>query len=142
MAQPVSFAEISAKAWVMNLHVRQPGRMVYAPRNRELFDHSESWVVSLKSGPHELVVAEQGRRDGKFAECEVSASDVAGEEMKRELVTAMKLGVPLQETESPDGKQRLTVWRYAEDTLRLIDGTPVSFPGISLKLTHQINVGR
>jgi hypothetical protein len=55
----------------------------------------------------------------------------------------MKLGDPLRQTATADGAQRVTTWKYADDTIVLLaDGTPMKIPGIFLTLQRRRNASR
>jgi hypothetical protein len=137
---PPDFAALDAKATAMKLPVRKD---VTAPPQPGQSAHAKSWVMSLSTGSHELVASEARGPDGEVASCGIGVEDVGGEEIKQELVKAMKLGAPLRETASADGSQRLTVWKYSDDaSLLLADGTPMKIPGIYLALVHRTNVSR
>jgi hypothetical protein len=134
---PPDFAAIDAKATAMKLSVREE---VGTPRQAGQFAHSKSWLVPLASGPHQLVAGETRGPTGETASCGIGAEDVDGEAMKQELVRAMKLDAPLQQTPTADGTQRVTVWKYGGDTtLLLADGTPIRIPGMYLTLLRQTN---
>ena len=59
--------------------------------------------------------------------------DVDGEQIKQELIKAMKLGAAvIGWPATPDGAQRVTSWKYADDAnLILADGTPMKIPGMT-----------
>jgi hypothetical protein len=137
---PPDFVEIDAKATAMNLSVRKD---VGTPPQPGKFAHTKSWLVALDSGSHELVAGEGRGSNGEIASCGVGAEDVDGEEMRQDLIKAMKLGAPLRQTATADGTQRVTTWKYADDiTLLLADGTPMKIPGIYLTLLRQTNTSR
>jgi hypothetical protein len=99
--------------------------------------------VPLGTRSHELIATEGRGADGETASCGIGAEDVDGEEVRRDLVEALKLGAPVRQTATADGAQRLTTWKYADDaTLLLADGTPMKIPGIFLTLQRQKNVSR
>jgi hypothetical protein len=140
MPGPPDFAALDAKATAMKLPVRKD---VVAPEQSGQFVHSKSWRVSLASGSHELVAYETRGPKGEAASCGIGVEDVDGEEIKQELIKAMKLDAPLRQSASADGAQRLTTWKYADGvTLLLADGTPMKIPGIYLTLMHQMNASR
>jgi hypothetical protein len=137
---PPDFAALDAKATAMNLPVRKD---VGAPPKEGQFARAKSWLVSLDSGAHELVASEGRGPNGEVTACGIGADNIDGEEMKQELVKAMKLEAPLRQTASADGTQRLTLWKYGDDvTLLLIDGTPTKIPGMYLTLQRQTNTSR
>jgi hypothetical protein len=132
---PPDFAMIDAKATAMKLSVREDVGM---PKPTGQFAHSKSWLVSLASGPHQLVAAEARGPDGDVASCGIGAEDVDGKVMKQELVQAMKLEAPLRQTASADGAQRVTTWKYSDDVILLLaDGTPMKIPGMYLTLLRK-----
>jgi hypothetical protein len=140
MPGPPDFAAIDARATAMNLSVRKD---VGTARQPGKFSHSKSWLVSLDSGSHELVAGEGRGSNGEIASCGVGAEDVDGEEMRKEVMNALKVGPPLRQTASADGTQRMTVWKYTDDTtLLLADGTPMKIPGMYLTLLRQTNTSR
>ncbi len=133
------FAALDAKATAMKLVVRKD---VGSPRKEGQFTHAKSWLVSLDSGSHELVASEARGPSGEVTACGIGAENVDGEEVKQELVKAMKLAAPIQQTASPDGAQRLTLWKYDDATLVLVDGTPMKIPGMYLTLQRRTNTSR
>jgi hypothetical protein len=41
-------------------------------------------------------------------------------------------------TNTPDGAQRVTTWKYADDVMLILaDGTPMKIPGMMLTLMRQ-----
>lgn len=139
-AAPLDFAALDAKATGMKLAVRKD---VGTPRQSGKFARSKSWLVPLGSRSHELIATEARDADGETASCGIGAEDADGEEVRRDLVEALKLGAPVRQTATADGAQRLTTWKYADDaTLLLADGTPMKIPGIFLTLQRQKNVSR
>jgi hypothetical protein len=135
---PPDFAALDAKATAMNLPVRKD---IVPPSHAGQSARAKSWLISLKSGSHELVASEARGPNGEVASCGIGAEDVDGEDMKQELIKVQ--GAPLRETASADGSQRVTVWKYADDvTLLLADGTPMKIPGMYLTLLHQKNTSR
>ena len=113
-----------------------------APLDFAALDAQET-AMKLDSRPQELVATEARGPDGETASCGIGAEDVDGEEVRRDLVEAMKLGAPLRQTATADGAQRVTTWKYADDTtLLLADGTPMKIPGIFLTLQRQRNTSR
>jgi hypothetical protein len=128
---PPDFAALDAKATAMNLPVRKdvtPGPSA----------HTKSWLITLKSGKHELIAGEAHGANGDLAGCSIGAEDVDGEEMKKNLVQSMKLVEPARQSVTADGTQRVTSWKYADDViLTLADGTPMKIPGMLLTLMRQ-----
>jgi len=134
---PPDFAAIDAKAAAAKLSVREE---TGTPRQPGQFAHSKSWLVPLASGPHRLVAQETRGATGETASCGIGADDVDGEALRQELVRMLKLDAPLRQTPTPDGAQRVTVWKYGDDTtLLLADGTPIRIPGMYLTLLRQTN---
>jgi len=128
---PPDFAALDAKATAMNLPVRRDVSMGTVARTK-------SWQVTLKTGVHEVIAGKAKGPLGDMAACSVGAEDVDGEEMKLDLIKAMKLDAPDRTANSPDGAQRVTSWKYADDaTLILADGTPMKIPGMILTLMRQ-----
>ena len=128
---PPDFAALDAKASAMNLPVRKDVSMGTTARTK-------SWQVTLKTGVHEVIAGKAKGPVGDMAACSVGAEDVDGEEMKRDLTKAMKLGAPDQATNTADGAQRVTSWKYADGaTLILAVGTPMKIPGMMLTLMRQ-----
>ncbi len=137
---PPDFAALDAKATGMNLSVRKD---VTSPPRLDQYGRVKSWVVALTSGRHEIVATEARSPKGDLDSCGVGAEDVDGEEMRQELIKALKLGAPLRQTVSVDGMQRLTTWKYADDDeLFLADGTAAMIPGIYLTWLHSMNKSR
>jgi hypothetical protein len=125
---PPDFAALDAKAMAMNLPVRKDMNM--GPTG-----HTKSWLVTLKSGTHELIAGQAHGPNGDVAGCSVGAEDAYGDDVKQELISSLKLGEPARNTVTADGTQRATSWKYADDaTLMLADGTPMKIPGILLSL--------
>jgi len=137
---PPDYATLDTKATAMNLQVRKD---VGSPRKEGQFAHAKSWLVPLDGGSHELVATEARGPNGEITACGIGADNVDGEEMKQELIKAMKLDAPVRQIASADGSQRLTFWKYGDDvTLLLIDGTPMKIPGVYLTLQRQTNASR
>ncbi len=137
---PPDFSALDAKATAMKLVVRKD---VGSPRNEGQFTHAKSWLVSLDSGSHELVASEARGPNGEVTACGIGAENVDGDDMKQELIKAMKLDVPVRQTASADGTQRVTLWKYGDDaTLALVDGTPMKIPGMYLTLQRRTNTSR
>jgi len=134
---PPDFAATDAKAAAMKLEVRRD------MASQSPVAHTKSWRLSLASGSYELVAAEAHGPKGDAGSCGIGAEDVDGDDVKQELVKAMDLGVPLQQSVSADGMQRLTSWKYGNDmTLFLADGTPYKVPGMYLSLVRQKIINR
>ena len=132
--EPLNFARSNAKADAMRLPVRQD---LSKPANSSgHFLRSKSWLLPLKSGPHEFVVAEGRGPNGEVKSCGIGAPDVDGNDFKAELIKAAALAPQQRETVSQDGDRRVTFWRYGRQGLRLMltDGTPKKQPGIYLIL--------
>lgn len=137
---PLDFAALDAKATAMNLAVRKD---VMAPQQAGRSARSKSWLVPIDGRSHELIATEARGPDTEVQSCGIGADDVDGEELRRDLVEAMKLGAPLRQTATADGAQRLTTWKYADDTVLLLaDGTPMKIPGIYLTLQRQRDTSR
>ena len=74
---------------------------------------------------------------GDLTSCGIGAEDVDGEEVKQELVKAMKLAAPLRQTVSAGrhaALDALEICRRRNSVLA--DGTPMKIPGIYLTLLH------
>jgi hypothetical protein len=100
--------------------------------------HTKSGQITLNTCVHELIAGKVEGPAGEIAGCSIGAEDVDGEAMKQDLVTSMKLGAPDRVANTPDGAQRVTSWKYADDvTLILADGTPMKIPGMMLTLMRQ-----
>jgi hypothetical protein len=128
---PPDFAALDAKASGMNLPVRKDVSL-------GAVGHTKSWQVTLKTGVHELIASNIKGRASDVASCSIGAEDADGEQMKQDLIKAMKLGAPDREANTPDGAQRLTLWKYGDEvTLMLADGTPMNIPGTILALMRQ-----
>jgi hypothetical protein len=140
MPGPPDFAALDAKATAMNLSVR---KNVVTPRQSEQTAHTKSWIIALAGGSHEFIAAEARGPQGEKESCGIGVDNVDGDEMKREVITTMKLGAPARETFSADGTQRLTYWKYADQLeVVLADATPMKIPGVYLALQHEKNVRR
>jgi hypothetical protein len=125
---PLDFAALDAKATAMNLPVRND-------TTRGPTTHTKSWLVTLKSGKHELMAGQTHDADGDAVGCSIGAEDANGDDVRQELIASLKLGAPMREVPSADGAQRITMWKYADDvTLMAVDGTPMKIPGILLML--------
>jgi len=128
---PPDFAALESKAAAMHLPVRKDVSLGAAGQTK-------SWQVTLKTGVHELVASNIKGRAGYVASCSIGAEDADGEQIKQDLIKAMKLGAPDREANTPDGAQRLTLWKYGDEvTLMLADGTPMKIPGTILALMRQ-----
>ena len=84
---PPDFAAVEAKAAAMNLPVRKDVSLGAA-------GHTKSWQVTLKTGVHELIAGKVKGPAGDVAGCSIGAEDADGEQMKQDLIKAMKLGAP------------------------------------------------
>ena len=129
------FAALEVKATIMELPVRKDS--VSPPKPGES-GHVKSWVVSLASGRHELVASQARSAKGDLDSCGIGVEDVDGEDLRQEVVKAFNLGMPLRQTWSADGAQRVMTWKYSDDELFLADASSVKFPGAYLTLLHQI----
>jgi len=128
---PPDFAALEAKAAAMNLPVRKDVSLGAA-------GHTKSWQVTLKTGAHELIAGKVKGPAGDVTGCSIGAEDADGEQLKQDIVKAMKLGAPDRVASTPDGAQRVTSWKYGEDAnLILADGTPMKIPGMMLTLMRQ-----
>lgn len=126
------FAHIDQKAAAMRLAVH---RDIGASKTDGYFAHSETWFVSLTTGPHELVASEGNGPNGHGSDCGISAPDPNGETFKKDLVAEMKLGQPTKEFTSANGQMHFTIWEGvfgAGSSLRLMDATPNGYPGAAL----------
>jgi hypothetical protein len=131
-----NFAALDAKATAMQLPVRKD---VTAPPRPGESGHVKSWELSLEGHRHELVASEARSAKGNLDSCGIGVDDVTGDDLKDELVKAMKLGEPVRQSASPDGTQRVTTWKMGDDAeLFLADATPMKIPGFYLTLLHQI----
>ena len=130
------FAALDTRATAMQLPVRKD---VTAPPRPGEYGHVKAWLLSLASGHHELVASEARSPKGNLDSCGIGVDDVNGDDLKQELVKAMKLGEPLRQMVSADGTQRQTIWKIDSDAeLFLTDATPMKIPGSYLTLLHQI----
>jgi hypothetical protein len=133
---PPDFAAVEAKAASMNLPVRKDVSLGAA-------GHTESWQVTLKTGVHELIAGKVKGPTADVAGCSIGAEDADGEQMKQDLIKALKLGAPDRVASTPDGAQRVTSWKYGDDvTLILADGSPMKIPGMMLTLMRQTKPSR
>jgi hypothetical protein len=132
--EPLDFARSEERATAMRLPVRQ--ELKTPPNPNGYFARSKSWLLPLKTGPHEFAVSEAHGPKGDVKSCGIGAGDVTIEDFRSELTKAMKLGRPTKETLSPDGAQRLTLWLWGPDRNKLIlaDGSPKGQSGIILTL--------
>jgi hypothetical protein len=132
---PLDFTALDAKATAMKLVVRKD---VVAPQQTGKSARTKSWLVPLGGRSYELIATEARGPDTEAQSCGIGADDVDGEEIRRDLVEAMKLDAPLRQNATADGAQRVTTWKYADDaTLLLADGTPMKIPGVYLTLQQQ-----
>jgi len=130
------FAALDSQATAMNLPVRKDAT---APPRPGESGHVKSWQLTLASGRHELVASEARSAKGNLDSCGIGVDDVAGDDLKQELIKAMTLGEPLRQSFSADGTQRVTTWKMGDDSeLYLVDATPMKIPGAYLTLLHQI----
>jgi hypothetical protein len=129
---PPDFAATDARAGQMKLEVRRD------TATQSPVAHTKSWRLVLASGSYELVAAEAHGPKGDAGSCGIGAEDVDGDDIKQELVRALNLGAPLQQSVSADGMRRLTSWKFGDEmTLFLADGTPFKAPGMYLSLVWQ-----
>jgi hypothetical protein len=132
---PLDFTALDAKATAMKLVVRKD---VVTPQQTGKSARTKSWLVPLSGRSYELIATEARGPDTEAQSCGIGADDVDGEEIRRDLIEAMKLGAPLRQNATADGAQRVTTWKYADDaTLLLADGTPMKIPGVYLTLRQQ-----
>jgi hypothetical protein len=127
-----AFEKINDKAVAMKLPVR---RDIGQSRESGEFAHSKSWLITLRTGPHELIAAEANGPQGYVQSCGISAVDPNGEVFKDELVSMMNLDLPSLETVSEDGVTRVTEWKDAFEAgtlLQLVDATPKNKSGVIL----------
>ena len=133
---PPEFAALDAKATRMKLPLIDD-------QNGMPLAHTKSWLVTLNSGTHALIAGEAHGPKLDVAGCSIGAKDADGEQMKQELIGAMKLGSPLVENTTSNGASRVMTWKYAEDvSLMLADETPHKAPGILLTLIRQTKRNR
>lgn len=136
MLEPLDFARSDAKAAAMKLPVRQD--LHPQPDASGYFVHSKSWLLPLKSGPHEFTIAEAHGPSGDVKTCGIAAPDVEAEDFKAELRKSMKLGKTASESISSDGKFRNTVWALNGISLMLSDGSPRQLQkGVYLLLSNK-----
>lgn len=122
MLEPLDFARSDAKATAMKLPIRQD---LHSPPNAAgYFNRAKSWLLPLKSGPHEFMIAEAHGPTADIKSCGIGASDVDADDFRAELTKSMKLSAPGLEKSSPDGKYRNTVWSVDNLFLMLSDGSP------------------
>lgn len=84
--------------------------------------HSKAWAVSDNTGPYELAAAEGFRGVTRVEGCGIGASDVKGEEVRRDLAKAMNLGEPVREVVGSDGKSKEVYWqtKMGEDDVTVL----------------------
>jgi hypothetical protein len=90
--EPPTFDRIEQKALAMRLPVHQD---VGLSRTSGIFAHSKTWIVTLTSGQHDLGVTEANGPGGHVISCGISAPDADGAAFRKELVSEMKLGQPV-----------------------------------------------
>lgn len=122
MLEPLDFARSDAKATAMRLPVRTDIRP--PPDSAGYFNHAKTWLLPLKSGPHEFTVHETRGPSAHIKGCGIGAPDVDADDFKAELTKTMKLGKPTVEKVSADGNFRNTVWADKNLFLLLSDGSP------------------
>jgi hypothetical protein len=121
--EPLDFARSEAKAAAMKLPVREDKKT--PPNAAGHYAHAKSWLLPLKTGPHEFSVAEAMGPKGFVKSCGIAAADVERNDFRSELVKAFKLGPPANESTSGDGTLRTTIWTdaYKGSTLMLSSRT-------------------
>jgi hypothetical protein len=122
MLESLDFARSDAKATAMKLPVRQDVQP--PPDSAGYFNHAKSWLLPLKSGPHEFMISETHGPKADIKACGIGAPDVDADDFKAELTKSMKLGQPSVEKTSPDGKFRNTVWAVNNLYFMVSDGSP------------------
>jgi len=116
--EPLSFARSEEKAGLMRLPVREDLR---TPANASgHFMRSKSWLLPLKSGPHDFVVSEGVGPKGDIKACGIAAADVGKDDLQAEMVKTMKLGKPATESVSADGTLSTAIWRDVFKGLELM----------------------
>lgn len=116
--EPVNFARGEERAAAMRLPVREdkrpsPSAVGYSVR-------SKSWLLPLKSGPHEFAVTEGIGPNGAMKGCGIGAPDADKDDFRAELIKTMKLARPIAERVSPDGTLSTTFWPYGSEGLELM----------------------
>jgi hypothetical protein len=122
MLEPLDFARSDAKATAMKLPVRAD--IHPPPDSAGHFNHAKTWLLPLKSGPHEFTINEVRGSTAHIKGCGIGAPDVDADDFRAELVKTMKLGKPAVEKTSPDRLFRNTVWPINNLFLLLSDGSP------------------
>jgi hypothetical protein len=120
--EPLDFAQSDAKATAMKLPVRQD--LHPPPDPAGYYSHAKSWLLRLKSGPHEFTVSETHGPRADIKTCGIGAPDVDADDFRVELSKSMKLGQPSVEKTSSDDKFRNIVWEVNNLFLMLSDGSP------------------
>ncbi|MBF0611045.1 MAG: hypothetical protein G8345_04765 [Magnetococcales bacterium] len=131
--EKLNFDSLDQKATLMKLKVHKE----YGKKEKEGdFAHTKSWYVPLKTGVHELVVAEGRKSKESLQMCGIGSSDVNGEAFKQELLKVLNFSSSPIEQISPDGNTRKTLWlgAYGGSILMLDDATPKGKPGVILTL--------
>ena len=122
MIEPIDFARSDQKATAMKLPVR---KNVNPPEDQNgYFARAKTWLLPLKSGPHEFTVGEVRGPKGDIKSCGIGAPDVNAAEFRDELIRAMALGKPSNENISADRNFRQSVWELDDLNLMLADGSP------------------
>jgi hypothetical protein len=131
--EPLDFARLKAKAEAMHLPVRKD--IEPAPDANGYFAHSISWLLPLKTGPHELVDSEAHGPNGNVKGCGIGAPDVEAGDIRAQLVSDLHLRRPSAEADAPNG-MHITTWLYGKDNEKLIlaDGSSQKRPGFYLNL--------
>ena len=132
VGEQLDFAKSEAKAAAMGLALRED---LQRPPENGVATRAKVWVVHLKTGEHEFVIAESRKESAQANICGIAATDVRGHEFRPELVAAMKLGPPTSDDISTDGN-RVTRWPFGSDglNLQLQDLSPRLEPSIHLYL--------
>jgi hypothetical protein len=120
--EPIDLARSDQKATAMQLPVR---KNVNPPADQNgYFARAKTWLLPLKSGPHEFTVAEARGPSGDIKSCGIGAPDVNAAEFRNELIKVMALGKPSNENISADRNFRQSVWELNDLNLVLADGSP------------------
>jgi hypothetical protein len=116
--EPLDFARSESKAVAMRLPVRQDLRT--PPNASGHLVRVKSWLLPLKSGPHEFSVTEGLGPKGEIKACGIAAPDVGKDDFQAELVKTMKLGKPAAESMSADGTLSTVTWPSVFNGLELM----------------------
>lgn len=101
------FERLDSTAKTMNLAVQ---REIQPSASQGDSIHSKAWAVSDQTGPYELAAAEGFNAGRRVEGCGVGADDVKGEDIRRDIAQAMKLGDPIREIVASDGKSKAVFW--------------------------------